>query len=239
MQDGRVFLTEYESKEILKEVGVPVVETRLAKNKEEAVFFSKKLGFPVVLKIASPDIIHKSDSGGVKLDLKNPDEVKKAYNEILRNTHRQYPKAALQGITVQKMLKPGIEVIVGTSKDPQFGPVIMFGLGGIFVEVLKDVSFRIIPINRRDALEMIQEIKGYPVLQGYRDKKPVKISNLVNLLLQISKLMERNPGIEELELNPVFVYKDSLMAVDARMVVANTEVISSLSAKKRKYLRMA
>lgn len=238
-QEGRVFLTEYESKEILKGAGVPVIETRLAKDKEEAVSLSKRLGFPVVLKIASPDIIHKSDSGGVKLGLKNPEEVKKAYNEMVRNIRRQYPKAILQGVTVQKMLKPGIEVIVGTSKDPQFGPVIMFGLGGIFVEVLKDVSFRIIPIDRRDALEMIQEIKGYPLLQGYRDKEPVKISNLVNLLLKISKLMERNPGIEELELNPIFVYKNSLMAVDARMVMANSEVVSSIFAKKQRHLSSA
>ncbi|MGB9627598.1 MAG: acetate--CoA ligase family protein [Thermodesulfobacteriota bacterium] len=238
-QEGRVFLTEYESKGILKEFGIPVVETRLAKDREEAVSFSKRLGFPVVLKIASPDIIHKSDSGGVKLDLKNPDEVKKAYNEMMRNIRRRYPKATLQGVTVQKMVKPGIEVIVGTSKDPQFGPVIMFGLGGIFVEVLKDISFRIIPVERRDALEMIQEIKGYPLLQGYRDKEPVKISNLVNLLLKISKLMERNPEIEELELNPVFVYKDSLMAVDARMVMANPEIMSSIFAKEQKRLRMA
>jgi acyl-CoA synthetase (NDP forming) len=235
-EKGRVFLTEYESKEILKEAGIPVVETHLAKDKGEAVSISKRLGFPVVLKIASPNIIHKSDSGGVKLGLKNPDEVKKAYDEMLRNIRRQYPRAVLQGVTVQKMAEPGIEVIVGTSKDPQFGPIIMFGLGGILVEILKDVSFRIIPLDRRDALEMIQEIKGYPLLQGYRDKEPVKLSILVNLLLKISQLIERNPEIEELELNPVFVYKDRLMAVDARMVVANLETLSSASAKKQKRL---
>ncbi len=171
------------------------------------------------------------------MGLNNPEEVKRAYNEMMRSIRRQHPEAILQGVTVQKMVKPGIEVIVGISKDPQFGPVIMFGLGGVFVEVLKDVSFRIIPIDRRDAWEMIQEIKGYPLLQGFRDKGPVKISNLVNLLLKISKLIERNPGIDELELNPVFVYKDSLLAVDARMVVANSEVASSIFAKTRKGLR--
>ncbi len=236
-EDGRIFLPEYESKIILKKFGIPVVETRLAKDREEALSISKRVGFPVVLKIASPDIIHKSESGGVKLGLKNPEDVKKAYNEMMRNIRRQYPKAYLQGVTVQKMAKPGVEVIVGISKDPQFGPVIMFGLGGIFVEVLKDVSFRIIPIDRKDALEMIQEIKGYPLLQGYRDKEPVKISNLVNLLLKISKVVERNLGIEELELNPVIAYKESLTAVDARMVVANSDIVSSFFSDKRKPIR--
>ena len=218
-KEGRSILTEFESKRVLKQVGISVVETRLAKTQKEAVLLSQKMGFPVALKIASPDVIHKSDSGGVKLSLNNTAEVKKAYDEILKRVRKQYPKAAVHGVSVQKMVRPGTEVIVGTSKDPQFGPVIMFGLGGIFVELLKDVSFRVIPVERRDAQEMIQEIKGFPVLQGYRGKEPASLSALVEIILKISKWIEGSPWIRELELNPIFAYRDKAVAVDARIVL--------------------
>ncbi|MBM4323253.1 MAG: acetyl-CoA synthetase [Deltaproteobacteria bacterium] len=218
-KEGRQILTEFESKKFLKQAGIPVIETRLAKTPKEAVAISQKMGFPVALKIASPDIVHKSDSGGVKLSLKNVAEVKAAFKEIVIGAQKKNPSASIEGVSVQKMAKPGTEVIVGTSKDPQFGPVIMFGLGGIFVEVLKDVSFRIIPLSRKDALEMIEEIKGYPVLQGYRGKEPADISALVEIILKISKVMEQNPEIKELELNPIFAYKKGAMAVDARIIL--------------------
>jgi acyl-CoA synthetase (NDP forming) len=218
-KEGRSTLTEFESKRVLKQVGISVVETRLAKTQKEAVSLSRKMGFPVALKIASPDVIHKSDSGGVKLSLNNAAEVKKAYDEILKKMRKQYPEAAVHGVSVQKMLRPGTEVIVGTSKDPQFGPVIMFGLGGIFVELLKDVSFRVIPVNRKDAQEMIEEIKGYPLLQGYRGKEPASLSALVDIILKISKWIEGSPWIKELELNPIFAYRDKAVAVDARIVL--------------------
>jgi acetyl-CoA synthetase (ADP-forming) len=177
------------------------------------------MGFPVALKIASPDVIHKTDSGGVKLSLNNMTEVRKAYDEILRKVGKQYPGAVVHGVSVQKMVRPGTEVIVGTSKDPQFGPVIMFGLGGIFVELLKDVSFRVIPVVRRDAQEMIDEIKGYPVLKGYRGKEPASIPALVEIILKVSKLIEENSRIKELELNPIFAYRDKAVAVDARIIL--------------------
>lgn len=218
-KEGRWVLTEFESKKILKQAGIPVVETRLATTQKEAVLLSQKMGFPVALKIASPDVIHKTDSGGVRLSLNSVSEVKKAYGEIMEKVERQYPDAKIDGISVQKMARPGTEVIVGTSKDPQFGPVIMFGLGGIFVEVLKDVSFRIIPLGQRDAQEMIEEIKGYPLLQGYRGKEPAKISSLVEIILKVSELIEENPQIKELELNPVFAYKNGALAVDARIIL--------------------
>ena len=201
-KEGRSILTEFESKRILKQAGIPVVETKLAKTQKEAVSLSQKMGFPVALKIASPDVIHKSDSGGVKLSLNNVAEVKKAYDGILKKVRKQYPDAVIHGVSVQKMVRPGTEVIVGTSKDPQFGPVIMFGLGGIFVELLKDVSFRVIPVEQRDAQEMIEEIKGYPLLQGYRGKEPANIAALVEIILKISKLIEENPQIKELETEP-------------------------------------
>lgn len=218
-EEGRLILTEFESKELLKQVGIPVVETRLAKTEKEAVSLSRKIGFPVALKIASPDVTHKTDSGGVRLSLNSVAEIKKAYGEIIEAVRQQYPKALIQGISVQKMVRPGTEVIVGTSKDPQFGPVMMFGLGGIFVEVLKDVSFRIIPVDRRDAQEMIEEIKGYPLLQGYRGKEPANIPALVEIILKISKLINENPQIKELELNPIFAYGDDALAVDARIIL--------------------
>jgi acetyl-CoA synthetase (ADP-forming) len=218
-KEGRQILTEFESKIFLKQAGIPVIETKLAKTLKEAVAISQKMGFPIALKIASPDIVHKSDSGGVKLSLQNVAEVKAAFKEIVDGAQKINPSASIEGVSVQKMAKPGTEVIVGTSKDPQFGPVIMFGLGGIFVEVLKDVSFRIIPLSKKDALEMIEEIKGYPVLKGYRGKEPADISALVEIILKISKVMEQNPEIKELELNPILAYKKGAMAVDARIIL--------------------
>ncbi|MDY7019550.1 MAG: acetate--CoA ligase family protein [Chloroflexota bacterium] len=212
-------LTEVESKELLSKWGIPVVETILTRSKKEAISVSKKMGFPVVLKINSPDIVHKSDAGGVKLGLANVTQVGKAYTEITSSIKKQYPQAQIQGVSVQKMAPDGTEVIIGMSKDPQFGPVLMFGLGGVLVEVLKDVSFRITPVTRRDASEMIKEIKGYPILQGYRGKKPANIMALEELIVSVSEFVEQNPQIKELDLNPVFAYKDKAVAVDARIVL--------------------
>ncbi len=212
-------LTEVESKELLKKAGIPVVEAKLARSKKEAVSLSKEMGFPVVLKISSPDVIHKSDSGGVKLGLANAAQVGKAYNEIISSIKKTYPKAEIQGVSVQPMAPPGVEVIVGMSKDPQFGPVLMFGLGGILVEVLKDVSFRIVPVTERDAREMIREIKGYPILEGYRGQKPASIPTLEKLIVKVSQFVENNPQIKELDLNPIFAYPDKAVAVDARIIL--------------------
>ena len=218
-KEGRNLLTEVEAKDLLKEAGIGVVDTRLATSREEAVSTSQELGFPVVLKIASSDVVHKSDAGGVKLDLKTAKQVGKAYDDILKGIKKEYPQAKIDGVSVQKMARPGVEVIIGMSKDAQFGPVIMFGLGGILVEILKDVSFRIVPLVRRDAAEMVREIKGYPLLEGYRGQEPVDVSNLEELLLKVSDFVEKNPDIGELDLNPVFAYKDGAVAVDARVVL--------------------
>jgi len=216
---GRAVLTEIESKELLKQAGIPVVETKLAKSKKEAIAISKELGFPVVLKIASPDIVHKSDSGGVRLAVANATQVGKAYSEIMVSIKQKYPDAEIQGLAIQRMAPPAVEVIVGMSKDVQFGPVLMFGLGGILVEVLKDVSFRIVPLTRRDAAEMIREIKGYPLLEGYRGQEPADISALEELIVKVSQFVEQNPEIKELDLNPIFAYRDSAIAVDARIIL--------------------
>ena len=217
--EGRVVLTEVESKEFLKSAGISIIDTKLATSREEAISISRQLGFPVVLKIASPDIVHKSDDGGVKLGLETAEGVGEAYDQILGAIRKKHPKAKIQGVAVQKMARPGVEVIIGMSKDDQFGPVLMFGLGGVLVEVLKDVSFRIVPLSRRDAAEMIREIKGHPLLEGYRGQQAVDIPRLEKLLLKVSDFVEKHPEIRELDLNPVFAYSDGAIAVDARVIL--------------------
>jgi len=218
-KEKRSLLTEIESKELLKAARIPVVETRLAASKKEAIELAAKLGFPVVMKIVSPDVVHKSDAGGVRLSIQNATQAGRAYTEILANIKKHYPRAKIVGVTVQKMAKQGIEVIIGMTKDAQFGPVIMFGLGGILVEVLKDVSFRIVPMTKRDASEMITEIKGYPILKGYRGQDPADIPYLEDLIVKVSEFVDKNPEIKELDLNPVFAYKDGALAVDARIIL--------------------
>lgn len=219
LKSKRTALTEVESKQLVAEAGFPVVETRLAKTKAQAIATSKEMGFPVALKIVSPDIIHKSDLGGVKLGVANAAQVGRAYAEIVAAARRQGPKVAIHGVSVQKMAKPGVEVIMGMSKDDQFGPVLMFGLGGVFVEVLKDVAFRIVPLLRRDASQMIREIKGYPLLEGYRGQEPANISVLEDLLLKLSDFVDKTPQIKELDLNPIMAYSDGAVAVDARVIL--------------------
>lgn len=220
-EERRMQLTEVEAKERLKQAGIPVSETVLARTKKEALLYSKRMGFPVVLKIVSPDITHKSDYGGVKLGLENVAQVSGAYGAIISSVRQKLPEARIQGVSVQKMARPGTEVIIGASKDAQFGPVLMFGLGGIMVEVFKDVSFRVVPVSKRDASEMIKEIKGYPLLQGYRGGEPANIPALEQLIVDVSAFIERNPQIEELDLNPVIVNMDGAVAVDARIILGS------------------
>lgn len=217
--EGRTLLTEVEAKDLLKQAGISVVDTRLASSREEAISISGELGFPVVLKIASSDVVHKSDAGGVELGLETAEQVGEAYDNIIAAIGKAFPDAKIQGVSVQKMARPGVEVIVGMSKDAQFGPVLMFGLGGILVEILKDVSFRIVPLVKRDAAEMIRDIKGYPLLEGYRGSEAVDVGNLENLILKVSDYVEKTPDIKELDLNPVFAYSDGAVAVDARVVL--------------------
>jgi len=218
-REGRTVLTEIEAKDLLRQAGISVVDTKLATSEDEAISISKQLGFPIALKITSPDVVHKTDAGGVKLGLKTAAQVGKAYNDIMTSVKKKYPNANIHGVAVQKMASPGVEVIIGMSKDPQFGPVIMFGLGGVLVEILKDVSFRIVPLTKRDAKEMIQEIKGHPLLEGYRGAEPVDVANLEDMILKVSDFVEKNPAVKELDLNPVFAYKDGAVAVDARVIL--------------------
>lgn len=217
--ERRTSLTEIEAKKLLAEAGIKTVDTRLATSQSEAVSIAKELGFPVVLKIVSPEIVHKSDIGGVKLNLGSQTAVGKAYKEIMDAVQKKAKGARVIGVSVQKMAQPGTEVIIGMSKDPQFGPVLMFGLGGIFVEILKDVSFRIVPLAKRDAAEMVREIKGFPVLNGYRGQPPADIASLENTLLRLSEFVDKHPEIKEIDLNPIFAYSDGAVAVDARVIL--------------------
>ena len=218
-KEKRTVLTEIEAKQILMEAGINCTDTRLAADKAEAVAMSEEIGFPVVLKISSVDITHKSDAGGVKVNLQDKAAVEKAYDEIMASCTAKYPDANIEGISVQGMAKAGTEVIIGMTKDPSFGPVLMFGLGGIFVEVLKDVAFRIVPLDKNDASDMINEIKGKKLLEGYRGQDPADIPFLEDMLLKLSELVDKTEGIAEIDMNPVFAYKQGAVVVDARIIL--------------------
>ncbi len=217
--EGRTLLNEVESKQLLEDAGISTTRARLATSREQAVAAAQQIGFPVVLKVVSPDIAHKSDVGGVALNLTDANAVGAAYDGIVQAVKAAQPGVRVQGVAVQTMARPGTEVIVGMTRDPQFGPVLMFGLGGILVEVLKDVSFRIVPVSERDADQMIHEIKGFPVLEGVRGQHAANLPALKRLIAQVSGFVEQHPEIDELDLNPVFAYPDGALAVDARIVL--------------------
>ncbi|NLL57956.1 MAG: acyl-CoA synthetase, partial [Firmicutes bacterium] len=227
--EERTYLMEHECKELLLRRGIPTNSTFVAQSVDEAVELSDKIGYPVVLKVLSPEVVHKSDQGGVKLNLKNAAEVESAYKEIIT----AFADKKLIGVTVQEMVKPGLEAIVGVSRDPAFGPVLMFGLGGVFVEVLKDVSFKILPVTEADIEEMIKELRGYKLLQGHRGEA-VDIPALKELLLKVSDMVMENPEISELDLNPVFLYPKGAMAVDARIFLRKPETVESLQTYRKK-----
>ena len=218
-RQGRFHLTETEAREILKAYGFSLPQTRLARTKEDAVEAAKNIGFPVVLKIVSPDISHKTDVGGVILKLETPQAVKEAFTEIMLRVKEKFPKAAIYGISVQEMIQGAKETIIGFTRDPQFGPLLMFGLGGIYVEILKDVSFRIAPIGKKEALEMIREIKTYPLLRGIRGEPPTDVSALVEGILALNQMALDFPEIIEAEINPFLVRTKGSTAVDARLTI--------------------
>ncbi len=217
--ENRTYLLEHESKTIIQTYKLPVTQFKVAETEDAAVKAADTIGYPVVLKILSPDVIHKSDVGGVIINVKDADAVREGYQTIITNVQKHMKKARIKGIFVEEFAPKGVEVIIGALKDPQFGPALMFGLGGIFVEVLKDVSFRVAPITKYDAQEMIQEIKGYPILTGIRGQEPRDIKALMSILLQVSKLVVDHPSINQLDLNPVFSYSKGAKCVDARIIL--------------------
>ncbi|MCP4132234.1 MAG: acyl-CoA synthetase [bacterium] len=222
-EEKRKAFLEHEAKELLNLHKAPALVDRVAKNSDEAVKIAKELGGDVVLKIVSPDILHKSDAGGVMLNLKNEKEVKHAYNQIIKHAKAYDKNAHLIGCLVSPMLGEGVEVIIGTKIDEQFGPVIMFGLGGILVEVVKDVSFRVLPLSKGAAKKMISEIKSSAILDGVRGKPPVDKKALIELLLTVSEIIEAYPDIKEMDLNPVIAHETGLSIADARIILKEKE----------------
>jgi len=214
---GRNTALPDEALALVKLFGVDVPEYALVKTAEEAVEVSKEIGFPLALKIASQDVLHKSDIGGVVINLKNVEEVERNYNKVLDNLKRIVPDARIGGVLIQKQLPEATHLIVGGVYDEQFGPTVMFGLGGVFVELFKDVSFRIAPVTETEAMEMVKEIKAYPVLSGYRGSKKLDIEQVTKTIVNISELITNISIIQEVELNPLFAYEKSVIAVDARV----------------------
>jgi len=226
--EGRHALLEHEAKHLLGLHGASVAGDRLTRSSEEAVEVAAQIGTPVALKICSPQILHKSDAGGVKLGLKTDIQIESAFNQIVDSAKRYRANADIKGCIVSPMAEPGTEVIVGTKIDPQFGPVIMFGIGGILVEVLKDVVFRVLPISRGSARKMLSEIRSAPILNGVRGQPPVCHEALIDLLMTVSELIESYPRIQEMDLNPVIVREDGLTVVDARILLRKNNRIEPL-----------
>ena len=230
LEEGRTFVLENEAKDIMKAYGIPIPPYDTAVTADEAVEKSKVIGFPVVLKILSKDVLHKSDAGGVKINLKNEDDVRKAFKEIMENAKKYGKEKGIEidlsrGVFISDFADMGTEIIVGVTKDPQFGHALMAGLGGIFVEVLKDVSFRLIPFNENDAREMLKELKAYKILEGIRGEPERDIDSLVDVMLAVSKMVNENPEITELDCNPTFVYEKGkgTLVVDARIIISGPE----------------
>ncbi|HOU69967.1 MAG TPA: acetate--CoA ligase family protein [Methanothrix sp.] len=212
--ESRTYLMEHESKAILEDLGITTSGAEVARSEEEAVAIFQTLASPVAMKVLSTEVVHKSDAGGVKLNLNDAGVVRAAYREM----EKAFSDQKMEGISVQRMARPGVEAIIGVANDATFGPVLMFGLGGVFVEVLKDVSFRSLPILASDARDMIEEIKGYALLKGYRGYS-ADIPALEKLILSISDFVLANPEISEMDLNPVFLYPDGYCVVDARIIL--------------------
>lgn len=218
-KEGRKALLETEAKTICTEYGISVTKFNLAKSEKQAAEQAEQIGYPIVLKIVSPDIIHKTEAGGVIVNLKSAADVEAGYTKIIANVIKYKPDAKIVGVLVQEMAPQATEVIVGALKDPQFGQTIMFGLGGIFVELLKDVNFRVAPLTVDDAKEMIKQLKAFPLLNGYRNTPPADIDALAQILLNTSRLVMDNPEIKELDLNPVMAYSKGAKTVDARIIL--------------------
>lgn len=230
--EGRAYLMEHESKAVLESLEITTTGSDIARSEEEAVMAAKSIGRPVVLKVISPEVVHKSDAGGVALDLKAPGEVRGAYRKMME----AFAEKEIFGVSVQEMASPGTEAIVGVARDPTFGPILMFGLGGIFVEILQDVSLRSIPITEADADEMIRGIKGRALLEGYRGRS-ADIPALKSLLMQISDLVVEHPEISEMDLNPVFLYPQGYKVVDARIILGEVPGTVESPAPKVQDLR--
>ncbi len=219
LQQERYQLLEPEAKELVGTFGITTTTNIIAYSGKDAVQAAVSIGYPVVMKIVSPDVTHKTEIGGVKLNIQDSEGARTAYEEIMGNVKKMQPDARIHGVLVSEMAAPSTEVIVGGLRDPQFGPAVMFGLGGIFVEVFKDVSFRIAPVEEYEALDMIYDIKGVALLEGFRRAEALDISALTQVIVCVSDIMTSLENIKEIDLNPILVYPRGIKAVDARIII--------------------
>jgi len=221
--EGRSFMLVNEAQQICDLHHIPTPISYVTLNVDEAVLKAKDIGFPVVLKVISPQILHKSDAGGVILNIRDEEELEVEYEKLVAEVGRREPSAKVVGILIEKMMPPSTEVIVGGIRDRQFGPSIMFGIGGIFTEIYDDVAFRVAPIDKIDALNLVHELKGSKILEGTRGRPPADLDSIINVLINVSNLMMEHDAISQLDLNPVIVYSDGVCAVDSRIIIGQTE----------------
>jgi acetyl-CoA synthetase (ADP-forming) len=216
---GRKVLVEPEAKEVLRLASFPVPRSKAVKDVAGAIDAAREIGFPVALKLISPDIIHKSDAGGVFLNIMNEKEIEEKWSQIILGIADDYPTALIEGFLIEEMVKKGAEVIIGCVRDEQFGPAVMFGIGGVTVELMKDVSFRLAPITREEAFEMMGEVKGFPILTGYRGQTVKDLDAIADALIKLGEIVGRVEGIKEFEINPLIVHERGAVAADARAVL--------------------
>lgn len=223
-EDGSRFLLSHEAQSVMKAAGIPTPKSYVARNLDEAVNCAEGIGYPVVMKVTSKDIIHKSDVGGVALDLENKDEVIDAYGAILHNCRAHRPDALVEGMDVSEMMKPGIETIVGARRDRGFGPIVMFGLGGIYVEVLRDISFRAFPLSREEIMNMISATYSYPLFLGVRGGEKKDIDAMAGTIIKVGPVLQQCKGISDIEINPLIVYDygAGVKAVDLRILLSES-----------------
>ena len=212
-------LLEHECLALLEEYGIAVPRHALVKTAEEALRAAEAIGYPVVLKIVSTDILHKSDVGGVKVGLADADMLRAGFEEILANVAKNAPEAKIEGILLAESLPKGIECIIGMTRDPQLGTALLFGLGGILVEIIEDVSLCLLPVSKAEAENMVHSIKGYKLLAGYRGSEPCDINAIADMIMKVGRLVEENPEIAELDINPLFAAPQGATPVDVRILV--------------------
>ena len=223
--DNRTFLLASEAQAMMQIAGIPIPKSRIAHNLDEAIRYAEEIGYPVVMKIVSKDIIHKSDAGGVALDLENRKEVMDAYEAIMHNARAYKADAKIEGIEVDEMVRDEVETIIGARRDRSFGPIVMFGLGGIYVEVMKDIAFRAFPLGRQEILKMISQIRSYPLLLGVRGEKRKDIETVADTIIRVGTVLQKCKDITDIEINPLVVYSqgEGARAVDVRILLSKPQ----------------
>jgi acetyl-CoA synthetase (ADP-forming) len=219
IEKGRTSLPVNEADEVARSYKIPVPRGKVATSEKDALRVARKIGYPLVMKIVSPEVLHKYEVGGVKVGIETPRDVTRSYREILRNIRKANGKATIEGVYIQKMIPKSYEFVVGGIRDPQFGPTLMFGLGGIYLELFKDVSFRVAPLKQNEAFSMMMENRAARLLTGFRGSKPLDIEDTAKIIMVVGELMNQIPKIESLDINPLLVYEHGVKAVDVRITL--------------------